>query len=130
MKWSICTKYVVLGSTESGGDKQLLNNLQMPKQELNVFYFPNFQTPQVMIIIILKRTINKLFHHHHLVCCPGLSPFPTSHILFHCSCSLSLSSALLTIISDSFHESLVCLLPFYFLLSPPLSLGLSTVPCP
>src|ERR1700729_362780 len=45
MKWSICTKYVVMGSTESEGDKQLLNNFQMPKQELNIFYFPNLQTP-------------------------------------------------------------------------------------
>ena len=45
IKWSICTKYVVMGSTESEGDKQLLNNFQMPKQELNIFYFPNLQTP-------------------------------------------------------------------------------------
>ena len=37
MEWSIYAKYVVLGSTESGGDKQLLNNFQMPRQELIIF---------------------------------------------------------------------------------------------
>ena len=31
MKW-ICAKYVVLGSTENGGDKKLLNNFQMPNR--------------------------------------------------------------------------------------------------
>jgi hypothetical protein len=116
--WSVCAKYVVLGSTESGGDKQLLNNFRMPKRELYIFCFPNFQTPPGYDHYHSERTINKLFHHHHFACCPGLSLFPTSHILFHCSCSLCLSSALLTIISDSFHELLVCL-SFPSLLLPP-----------
>jgi len=98
----------------------------MPKRELNIFYFPNVQTPPG-------------YDHYHSendqqtlsppprVLAPGLSPFPTSHILFHCSCSLCLSSALLTIISDSFHELLVCL-PFPSTSSFPLPLPYRSLP--
>ena len=80
MKWSICAKYVVLGSTENGGDKELLNNFQMPKQELNILYFLNFQTPPGYDHYHSEKDDQQTLSPPPPPVLPG--PFPLSHLSY------------------------------------------------
>ena len=132
--WLICTiyeRYEIESQKVKGTNSYY--NFQMPKRELNIFYFPNFQTLLGYDLYHSEwvNPTNSFTTTTSTLCvAQAFLPFPPLIFSSTSSCSLCLSSALLTIISDNFNQLLVCLpfpstssFPLFFHSTPVCSLG-------